>query len=98
MGKKKYHKGIESLGQRIEEHRMKREIALASGDEGLAEYHRKELKNLQSMKERRELMVLPRSERIKIKKGGWFNDRNRHALAAMGIRTKRKQKDLKEEY
>lgn len=69
MSKKKYKKGMESLQQQINIHRnIKLEKALQEGNEELAGYYRKEIARLEEQLREKEIKLLPRSHRIKLKK------------------------------
>jgi len=69
MSKKKYKKGVESIKQQIDIHRnIKLEKALQEGNEELAGYYKKELERLEGQLREKEIKLLPRSRRIKLKK------------------------------
>ena len=68
MSKKKYKKGVESLKQQINIHRnIKLEKALHDGNEELAGYYRKEIRRLEEQLREKEIKLLPKSKRIKLK-------------------------------
>ena len=69
MSKKKYKKGIESLERQVDIHRnIKLQKALSEGNLELAEYYEKEIKRLEEQLREKEVKLLPRSKRIKLKK------------------------------
>ena len=69
MSKKKYKKGVESIKQQIEIHRnIKLAKALEEGNIELAGYYEKEIKRLEEQLREKEMKLLPRSHRIKLKK------------------------------
>jgi len=69
MSKKKYKKGIESLKKEIELHRnVKLQKALDEDNIGLFGYYEKEIKRLEGQLMEKEEKLLPRSERLKVKK------------------------------
>ena len=68
MSKKKYKKGIESIKQQIDVHRsIKLEKAKQEGNTELAGYYEKEIKRLEEQLKEKEVKLLPRSKRIKLK-------------------------------
>ena len=69
MNKKKYKKGIESIGKQIDIHRnVKLQRALEEGNEELAGYYKKEIKRLEEQLKEKEIKLLPRGKRIKLRK------------------------------
>ena len=69
MSKKKYKKGIESIEKQIDIHRyVKLQRALEEGNEELAGYYKKEIKRLEEQLKEKEIKLLPRSKRIKLRK------------------------------
>ena len=69
MSKKKYRKGIESLSEQIALHKnVKLQKALEDNNTELAGYYEKEIKRLESQLIEKEEKLLPRSERLKLKK------------------------------
>lgn len=69
MSKKKYKKGIESIKKEIDLHRnVKLQKALENDNTELAGYYEKEIKRLESQLAEKEEKLLPRSERLKLKK------------------------------
>lgn len=70
MSKKKYRKGIESIERQIGIHRnVKLKRALEGGNDELAGYYRKELERLEEQLKEKQQKLLPRAERLKLKKG-----------------------------
>ena len=68
MSKKKYKKGIESIGQQINIHKnIKLKKALEEGNIELAGYYEKEIKRLEEQLMEKQQKLLPRSKRIKLK-------------------------------
>lgn len=68
MSKKKYKKGIESIKKEIDIHRnIKLEKAKEEENIGLAGYYKKEIKRLEEQLMEKELKLLPRSKRLKLK-------------------------------
>ena len=69
MSKKKYKKGIESIEKQIDIHRyVKLQRALEEGNEELAGYYKKEIKRLEEQLKEKEIKLLPRGKRIKLRK------------------------------
>jgi len=69
MGKKKYEKGIRSLEKEIEFHEnIKLRKAKEEGKVKLIRYYEGEIKRMDNRVEEKQFKLLPRSERIKIKK------------------------------
>ena len=69
MSKKKYRKGIESLKKEIDLHRnVKLQKALEDDNAELAGYYEKEIKRLEGQLAEKEEKLLPRSERLKVKR------------------------------
>jgi len=69
MSKNKYGKGIESIREQIDLHKnIKLQKALEDNNTGLANYYKKEIKRLESQLIEKEEKLLPRSERLKLKK------------------------------
>ena len=69
MSKKKYKKGIESLQKQIDIHRnIKLEKSLQEGNEELAGYYRKEIERLEGQLRDKEMKLLPRIHKNKLKK------------------------------
>ena len=69
MSKKKYKKGIESIEKQIDIHRnIKLEKALEEGNVELAGYYEKEIKRLEEQLREKEIKLLPRSKRMKLRK------------------------------
>ncbi|MBI1936467.1 hypothetical protein HYS31_08625 [Candidatus Woesearchaeota archaeon] len=69
MSKKKYKKGIKSIQKQIGIHaNIKLQRAVHEGNTELAEYYRKEISRLEEQLREKELKLLPRSQRIKLKK------------------------------
>ena len=68
MSKKKYRKGIESIEKQIDIHKnIKLQKAKEEGNIELAGYYEKEIKRLEEQLKEKELKLLPRSKRLKIK-------------------------------
>lgn len=68
MSKKKYRKGVESLQRQIDIHKnIKLEKSLQEGNDELAGYYRKEIERLEGQLMEKEMKLLPRSHRIKLK-------------------------------
>lgn len=69
MSKKKYKKGMESIQKEIDVHRnVKLEKALEEGNIELAGYYEKEIKRLEQQLKEKETKLLPRNERLRMKK------------------------------
>ena len=69
MSKNKYKKGVESLKDQISIHKnLKLEKAIQEGNDELAGYYRKEIQRLEEQLREKETKLLPRSQRIKLKK------------------------------
>ena len=69
MSKRKFKKGIKSIQKEIDIHKsVKLEKALEEGNMELAEYYEKEIKRLEEQLSEKQKKLLPRSERLKIKK------------------------------
>lgn len=69
MSKKKYRKGIESIKKEIDVHKnIKLEKALEEGNIELAGYYEKEIKRLEEQLKEKEVNLLPRSKRMKLRK------------------------------
>jgi len=69
MSKRKYKKGIESLKKEINKHRdVKLQTALEDDNIELSSYYEKEIKRLEEQLMEKEEKLLPRSERLKLKK------------------------------
>jgi|TARA_B100001971_G_C18221578_1_gene557545 hypothetical protein len=68
MVKRKYKKGIESLQWQLEDHIRKFNEAKARLDDGAMEYMAREMAALIEEKQKREIKLLPRRKRIKLKK------------------------------
>lgn len=68
MSKKKYRKGIESIEKQIDIHKnIKLNKAIKEGNIELAGYYEKEIKRLEEQLKEKEVKLLPRSRRIKLK-------------------------------
>ena len=69
MSKKKYKRGIRSIKDEIDVHRnIKLSKALENGNIELAGYYQKEIKRLENQSIKKEIKLLPRSKRLKLKK------------------------------
>jgi|TARA_B100001964_G_C13963683_1_gene478814 hypothetical protein len=68
MGKKKYKKGIDSLDGELTKHIDKFKEAMDRDDEGAMSYMAREMDALIEEKKKREIKLLPRDKRIKLKK------------------------------
>ena len=69
MSKKKYKKGIESIEKQIDIHKhVKLKKAIEEGNIELASYYEKEIKRLEEQLREKEIKLLPRSKRLKLKK------------------------------
>ena len=69
MSKKKYKKGIESLQYQIAIHKnIKMDKVIQEGNEELAGYYRKAIQRLEEQLREKEMKLLPRSRRIKLKR------------------------------
>ena len=69
MSKKRYKKGIESIKKEIDIHKdIKLKKAKEEGNIELAGYYEKEIKRLEEQLREKELKLLPRSKRLKLKK------------------------------
>ncbi|MBI2558688.1 hypothetical protein HYW20_05170 [Candidatus Woesearchaeota archaeon] len=68
MSKKKFKKGIESIGHQINIHKnIKLKKAIEEGNVELAGYYEKEIKRLEEQLIEKQEKLLPRSKRIKLK-------------------------------
>ena len=69
MSKKKYKKGVESIGKQIDIHKtIKLQKAKEEGNIELAEYYEKEIKRLEEQLIEKQEKLLPRSKRLKLKR------------------------------
>ena len=69
MSKKKYKKGVESLQKQIDIHRHEKlPKALENNNLELAGYYEKEIRRLEGQLMEKEEKLLPRSERIRLRK------------------------------
>ncbi|MFH1592082.1 MAG: hypothetical protein ABIB47_01810 [Candidatus Woesearchaeota archaeon] len=59
-------KGVDSLTKQIEIHKQKLEKAREEGKLELADYYVDEIKSLEEAKEKKERLLLPRKQRIKL--------------------------------
>ncbi len=69
MSKRKYRKAVKSIQLQIDEHRLvKLKKAQMEGNTELAGYYIKELERLKEQLREKKLKLLPRNERVKIRK------------------------------